>query len=394
MTTKVFSKIIYKKLAALFTAIMLALYAFAEPVIDETFGYSLDIPEGYELSATTDDNLSLAFTHKNLPVTLAVRIYESAEDSLSVLNTALKKIGSKDEAGSFLWNGKSCAISKASFGLPDGQDFGGWAICSPVKLEGYFLTLLCYAPKSISDKCDYFIMSTLNSLQIGGEKTTGIITDFAYPRQGAEEITLQIGGKKIKTSIDKSDAEASEFVINIEFAVLTMYANHPQKMNAWKRYYRLIYRDSYARLSHVSDDIFKALSLELKSKSPKNIELGYAQALLSWVQGFEYKRAEKKTQSDFTPLPAMLKGDGSDCDSRSMLVSVLLNARQTHSVLLLSPEFSHAMAGAEIAAPGQTFTAPDTQKEYLMGETTAKVTWGTIAQDHADKSKWISIDFE
>jgi len=29
-----------------------------------------------------------------------------------------------------------------------------------------------------------------------------------------------------------------------------------------------------------------------------------------------------------------------------------------------------------------------------MGETTAKVTWGTIAQDHADKSKWFAIELE
>ena len=386
------TKLIYKKLSALLIAFFASLWLFAEPVIDQTFGYTLDIPEGYELSATTNDNLSLAFNHKNLPVTLAVKIYESTEDAFTVLQTALEKIGSKDKAGSFEWNNKLCAISKTSFELADGQEFGGWALCAPTKLEGYFLTLLCYAPKSISEKCNYFIMSTLNSLQIGDEKTRGIVTEFAYPKQGKQDIQLVIDGKKIKTSIDKSDAEAAEFVVNIEFAVLTMYANHPQKMEAWKRYYRLIYRDSYARLSHVSNDIYKALSADIKTKSPKNVELGYAQALLSWVQTFDYKRAKVKTNSDFTPLPAILTGEGSDCDSRSMLVSLLLNAKDIPSVLLLSPSFSHAMAGTEIKAPGQTFTDPESKKEYLMGETTAKVTWGTIAQDHADKSKWFAIE--
>lgn len=388
MTTKLF----YKKITALFIAFFSGFLLFAEPIIDETFGYSLDIPEGYELSATTNDNLSLAFTHKNLPVTLAVKIYDSTEDAISVLQTALEKVGSKDEAGNFEWNNKSCAIAKPSFTLSNGQEFAGWALSSPTKLEGYYLTLLCYAPKSISEKCNYFIMSTLNSLQIGDEKTTGIITDFAYPKQGKEDVQLVIDGKKIKTSVDKSDAEASEFVVNIEFAVLTMYANHPHKMDAWKRYYRLLYRDSYARLSHVSDDIYKALLPELKTKSPKNLQLGYAQALLSWVQTFDYKRAKVKTNSDFTPLPAILTGEGSDCDSRSMLVSLLLNAKNIPSVLLLSPGFSHAMAGTEIQAPGQTFVDNEKGKEYLMGETTAKVTWGTIAQDHADKSKWFAIE--
>ena len=390
MTTKLF----YKKITALFTALFAGFLLFAEPVIDETFGYALDIPEGYELSATTNDNLSLAFTHKNLPVTLAVKIYDSTEDALAVLQNALEKIGSKDEAGSFEWNKKLCAISKTQFALPDGQEFGGWAVCSPTKMEGYYLTLLCYAPKSISEKCNSFIISTLNSLQINGEKSSGIITSFAYPKTGKQEISLNINGKKIKTYIDKSDVEASEFVINIEFSVLAMYANHPKKIEAWKRYYNLIYRDSYARLSHVSNDIYKAFSTELKAKSPQNVELGYAQTLLSWVQTFDYKRAKEKTHSDFTPLPGILCGDGSDCDSRSMLVSLLLNAKNIHSVLLLSPAFSHAMAGTEINAPGQTFTDRETGKEYLMGETTAKVTWGTIAQEHADKSKWFAITFE
>lgn len=389
MTTK-----LSKKFIALFTAVLFCFCTFAEPVIDETFGYALDIPEGYELTATTNDNLSYAFNHKNLPVTLAVKIYDSTEDAHSVLQTALQKIGSKDEAGSFDWNKNLCAISKVNFAISDGQEFGGWAVCAPTKLKGYFLTLLCYAPKSISDRCDYFIMSTLNSLQIGDSKSTGIITDFAYPKQGKQDVQLTIGGKKIKTTIDKSDAEAAGFVVNIEFAVLSMYANHPKKVEAWKRYYRLIYRDSYARLHHVSDDIYKALSTDIKAKYPNNTKLGYAQTLLSWVQTFDYKRAKEKTSSDFTPLPAILTGEGSDCDSRSMLVSLMLNAKKIPSVLLLSPAYSHAMAGTEIKAPGQTFVNTETNKEYLMGETTAKVTWGTIAQDHADKTKWFAIELE
>ena len=115
MTTK-----LSKKFIAILTAVLFCFCAFAEPVIDETFGYALDIPEGYELTATTNDNLSYAFNHKNLPVTLAVKIYDSTEDAHSVLQTALQKIGSKDEAGSFEWNKELCAISKVNFALADG----------------------------------------------------------------------------------------------------------------------------------------------------------------------------------------------------------------------------------------------------------------------------------
>ena len=32
-------------------------------------------------------------------------------------------------------------------------------------------------------------------------------------------------------------------------------------------------------------------------------------------------------------------------------------------------------------------------REYLFGETTAKITWGMIAQNHADRTKWIPVSF-
>ena len=61
-------------------------------------------------------------------------------------------------------------------------------------------------------------------------------------------------------------------------------------------------------------------------------------------------------------------------------------------MMIFSPEYAHAMAAVKINAPGQTFKNPRTGDEYLMGETTAKVNWGTIAQDHADRKKWMTIE--
>ena len=45
----------------------------------------------------------------------------------------------------------------------------------------------------------------------------------------------------------------------------------------------------------------------------------------------------------------------------------------------------------ENPAPGQKYEVEGTGREFLMGETTAKVTWGTIAQEHADRKKWIPV---
>lgn len=384
-----------KKIAACILLLLAGSGLFAEIISDQTFGFSLDIPEGYELTATANDNMNLAFNHKNLPVTLAVKIYESRGDSMEVLNDAMKKLGSSEKASIFEWNDSICSVAKPAFSV-ESTDYQGWAVCAPTSREGYFVTLLCYTQASMANKCEFFIISTINSLKVGGEKSPGIFTQIAYPREGQEDISLNIAGRKIKSHLDKSDAEASSFVINIEFNILTMYANHPLKLAAWKRYYRILERDAEYRLKEAGEDIYKALYADCKKQNAKEADLVYAQTLLSWVQDFEYQQTKGSTAQNmnagFTSLPAVLEGKGSDCDSRSMLLSVLLSQKNIPCIMLFSPEYAHALAAVKLKAPGQTFTDPKTGNEYLFGETTAKVTWGMIAKEHTDRSKWFTTE--
>ena len=53
-------------------------------------------------------------------------------------------------------------------------------------------------------------------------------------------------------------------------------------------------------------------------------------------------------------------------------------------------EYAHAVAGFVSDHPGFSFEAGG--KAYLTGETTKKgATWGTIAKEQADSSKWIPV---
>ena len=368
---------------------------FAETISDSVYNYSLDIPEGFELTDVSDDQMSYHFTHPNYPVQFIIKLYDNSTlpSSQAILAATLKKLGAAMEIDTFAWNNSpECAISDFSMTLD--AKYSGWAICAPLQKTNSYIALLAYSTADTRQSCNPFIMSILNSLCTDENYYCfpGIIATYAYPYEGKKNIKLNIGGNTITSYIDNSDIDAAQFVLEMEYSVLLLYAKHNLWKEAWQRYYRMVYRDSYGRLAQVSYDVISSLYPLCQQTNPSNPDLAYAQTLLSWVQTFQYKRDnEKASSTDFTNLPAVLCGQGNDCDSRSMLVCVLLRAAGLESFMIISREYSHAMVTFENMAPGQKYEVEGTGREFLMGETTAKVTWGTIAQEHADRSKWIPV---
>ncbi len=381
--------------------LLISTHLFAENISDSIYNYSLDIPEGFELAEVSEDQMSYLFTHPNYPVQFVLKIYDTSGNNANtsglnsvreVLFTALKKLSASMEIDSFYWNNCECAISDFSMTLD--KKYSGWAVCAPLQEQGAYITLLAYTSSENRQSCNPFIMSILNSLCT--DQTfycfPGIIATYAFPLEGTRTINAKIGDIQISSTMDSSDIDAAQFVLEMEYNVLLLYAKHNLWKEAWQRYYRMVYRDSFGRLAQFSSDVIKLLYPEAQKSNPSNPELAYAQTILSWVQTFNYKRDNASASTtDFTNLPAVLCGEGNDCDSRSMLVCVLLRAAGIESFMLISREYSHAMTVFENPAPGQKYEVTGTGREFLMGETTAKVTWGTIAQEHADRSKWIPV---
>ena len=391
---------ISKKISVLFFTLIFALFfnqnLYSEIIKDNDFGFSLDIPEGYELSEDSEDGMSFLFSHPNIPVNFVLKITteNSKSDSYDVLKRSLNKLSAQYEIASFDWLEQKCSISTLKTEID--RKYEGWAVCTPLKIQNSFLTLLCYAPSSLNGECEQFIISTLNSLSLDfvqNQKESGIFVSYAFPKEGDCPLSLKIAGKTVNTKADKCDFEASQFVVDLEFSVFKLYANHKLWKEAWIRYYRRIYNDCVSRLMNVSNDIYRELWDYAKQKNPKNPDIAFAQFLLSWVQNFDYQREQTKDSADFTPLVQVLKGKGNDCDSRSMLIAVLLNNLGYDTIMLISREYSHAMVATEIAASGQKYYLKEKNKEYILGETTAKVTWGMIAQDKSDRTKWIPVIF-
>lgn len=372
-------------------------YLNAEEITDNDFGYSLDVPEGFKVSGYTPDGMSYHFKHSGLPVELVLKLYAKDVFSTpdSALNGALEKLSAAyDGTDTFIWDGTDCSIASFSSRTIMKDGATGWAVAAALPEKESNLVLLCYADSQKTESVEPFILSTLNSLCISKNSrfSPGIITSYAFPEKEKTKISVKIAGKSIETEVESIASEANNFVIECEYSVLKLYASSPKWKEAWTRYYRAIFRDSYSRLSKAAFDINSAVYPEAAKRNPDKPETALNEILLNWTQNFEYKRGNEKS-ADFTSVIDSLTGTGSDCDSRSMLMCILLRQYGINTSLFISREYSHAVYGAELDSPGAKIKAGG--KEFLLGETTVKnLKPGLIAQEQNDTEKWIPVLFD
>ena len=379
-------------------AAALSLFLFpaaAERITDDAYGWSLDLPEGFKIADHTDDGMSYLFSHDKTHVFLAVKLYKKGtyDSAASAVDGAVAKLPSGTcEKSLFTWRRTDCALGTFTM-HPGAAQYSGWVAGVTLPEKGSHLILLCYADSTIEKDNERFIMSTLNSLAVdrGSLFEPGIIAAFAYPPAEKKDITLSVNGRAIQTQIDSDDIAAADFVVGCEYAVLSLYAGSANWQSAWQRYYRVLFRDSFGRLKKVSFDINNTLLPDAKKLNPQNPDEGMAQILLTWTQTFSYAR--EKNSADFTSLPAVLTGSGSDCDSRSLLLCVLLENMDIKTALFISKEYSHAVFGADVkeVSPRENARMDAGGTSFLLGETTAHVNMGLIAQDMGDTSKWIPV---
>ncbi len=384
---------IFSKARGFFSALLLAAAtqgAFADivSISKKQSLVSIDLPEGYILLSTGNDGSSYQLQSTILPVSLIVKLYEkdiysSAKEALED-NTA--RLSATSDLESFKWRSQDAALAEINFRLGN-TAVTGYAASTVLPEDEGTVVLVAWSKEEDFEQCANLILSTIDSLCIdyGSYFSPGLVTSYAFPSSAEEQdFELDIAGHKIRSCLASNDNEASEYLIEREYELLTLYAGSPIWQEAWKRYYRMIFRDSCGRMKRAAFDIYNALA-------PDSVdETDLAQKLLQWMQDCSYER--EKNNSDFASLPSMLLGGGSDCDSRSMMLAVLLRAMNMDSCVFVSATFSHAVAGFVSSHPGHSFPAEG--KNYLMGETTAKgLTWGKIAEDMDDASQWIAVTF-
>ncbi|MCR5081014.1 MAG: hypothetical protein K6B17_06695 [Treponema sp.] len=377
-----------KKFYLIFISALISISTvFAERTLLEGFSQNvnIDIPSGFKLVAN-NGTTSYQLESDCVPVTAIIKIHEAKafKSTKDALSDTLKKLGVKSDIDTISWRGGIQSLGMFSGNLM-GKNVSGFAVTVIIPENKKMITVASWCPEEQKDLSSLTITSLLDSINIDVEShfTSGLFTSYAFPAsKKTVEVMTEIDGKEIKSKLFSNDMEAAEYVIEREYSILKLYQQRNDWKEAWTRYYRMIFRDSCSRLRQFAFDAESALASDCSDYTD------YAQKLLEWTQTFKYER--EKSSSDFASLPSILLGGGSDCDSRSMLLAVMLQCANQDAIMFVSAVHSHAVAGLVSDHPGFCFKANG--KDYLIGETTAKdISWGKINQSQKDQKDWITV---
>ena len=376
----------------------------AEPIYSSNWGFRIDLLPDMELQAGDGKN-KFSFRSPD-GVTFELVVYPaSVYKNIGQMTADIqKRLGNTGDVSGFDYYGQDAALMELSF---SGNE--GWALFieldektdAGVENQGIAedqgngpkpkLAAFAFGPAGKTGFQPLYL-SALDSVAPTALHTLapGPVTEFAYPRENRKRI--RPANSRSEAWIFDTDAEAAQSLVDREFGVLRRYSSGPLWKEAWVRFYRAIYRDSFDRLR----DIAFTLGREWGEKdAPANREndaakaAGIPEQALRWVQSFSYER--DLMGSDFVNLvSAALEGRG-DCDSRSLLWAVILSQAEIPAAIMVSREYGHAMGLVNIDGSGARFEFEN--KNWLVAETTAQVALGLINSQTSDSEKWIGINF-
>jgi hypothetical protein len=272
-----------------------------------------------------------------------------------------------------------------------GSRLSGWGLCLELESRENGTPLLLALAYGEAGKAELqpLCLSALDSLAPteGDRRAPGPVTEYAYPR--GNRIRVSPFGLDLEAFAREHDKEGAQALVEREFEVLKRAVGSTNA--AWTRFYRVIYRDSFSRLSEIAFALerhWAADSRDIVSDEPASWDL--AGAALKWVQSFTYER--DLSGSDFVNLvSAAIEGRG-DCDSRSLLWAIILDQANIPAAIMVSADYGHAMGLIDIPGPGARFEWDGAR--WLVAETTAAVSLGRIEQKMSDPAHWLGIMFQ
>ena len=377
---------------------------FSSPLNSPSWGFSLDLPEDYVYTGGDGRNRFSFANPDGAQFDLAVYAagmsasYASVEEMAKDVHSRLNNSGDMD---AFEYRDKPAYLLELSFMLGSGRNserMSGWALClelgsanSPTARQGNtrptlakpMLLAMAYGPAARTHLL-YLHLSALDSIapEEGDKRAPGPITEHSYPRE--KETQARVFDLGVSARIFEDDAEAAQYLVDREYQVLTFYAGGHRWREAWIRFYRAIYRDSYERIADI------AFQVERKLNVPAREDRDFAEQVLHWVQSFKEERNFEG--SDFVNLVSAATEGRGDCDSRAMLWAVILTQANIPAAMMVSRNYSHAMGLADLPGAGARFEVDG--EMLLVAETMAQVSIGLIGETVSEVEHWLGIAFE
>ncbi|MBN2874888.1 MAG: hypothetical protein JXM71_07325 [Spirochaetales bacterium] len=386
------------------------------------WGFSVDLPEGFQV---VDGDGATRFTFGSadgvvivdiavLPPSRFVTAEAGALDTVKKLSgtgsfSQLDYSGTEAACGEIKLGAGTKALNGYGLFVNDAEKPG----LPEEPAESYDLIVLSYAPAASYARYRDIVASAIDGFSMRYTKRAvpgplGVLARSRIPATApVSTATIPFGKATVTTDWSPAEAAVAQELVEREYRVLSPYGSSPELVEAAvARFYRMVYRDAAPSLDRLALQLSAAWETGAWSgshPSPALLEKpapgprfgisaeprGYAAALLSWVQNFEYER-DPKGSDVVNPISAAFEARG-DCDSRALVLSILLERENVDTILLVSLEHSHALSAIDAPGPGARF--PYKERKWLVAETTAKVDIGLIDAAQSSIDSWLPVEF-
>lgn len=379
--------------------------AAAEEVYHSSEFWALHPPTTWDLQDSSPGYTAFQDMNRRAILQIYTTQVGAYTSSRQFVDTIRQALGARGESTTFTWFSPGYLAGRADGFTSEAAiaEFS-WNAGS-FRARGYGIFLIggaqrsSYLVLSFSQESEFqtylpFIFSGLDSFQpwMDAESdyvgTPGPISQFyASPRDTALADLAAEGGQAFIDALD-ARAEASELTIAREAIILSQYQSAPEEvqLDAWRRFYQIIFRDSYADLGPMA----KSLIDRFQPGSTSQL----AESLLAMLQDFEYRRTG--TLSDLDATQRVLLDGAGDCDSLVLTYLQLLSHSGIDGVIMINPSKAHSVAGVgsgvRSSNPQANARIAGNGQNWLVAELTDKVDLGLIARDMASPDQWMAFD--
>lgn len=429
----------------LITALFAAVSALSPASADEYYsdwGFSIDLPEGFE-PVGGDGKSKYSFASIDGAVMVDIVVYPGGRftSAKAGADDAARALSGRGSFRQFQYEGKDAALGEMAFS-PGGAAYRGLglfidsaeaesaldaaqaagpgaAVSRAGQAASFDLAILAYTAAGSWAAAKDLIESAVDGFSLKRHRRAVPGPLGALARQGLKgEKTAEIafGSATVRLPWSPAEAAASQALVEREYRVLSPYGGIPELVEAAvARFYRMAYRDAAPSLARLALEMSAAWETGAWAGKPAAAQpagarpsvaaaappvsgprfgipadpRGYAEALLRWVQGFRYER-DPKGSDVVNPISSAFEGRG-DCDSRALVMSILLAREGVDSILMVSLKHEHALSAVDAQGQGARFRFMD--RSWLVAETTAKVGIGLVDSAQADPADWFGVAF-